>query len=80
MDIGGPVGTLTYDQESYHILFKVEYSNYRFAYTLKNRSEAFEKIKQVVTFIRVDTKKEVRYFYSDRGGEFTSNLTNDFFQ
>lgn len=78
-DIGGPIGAKTYDNMVYYILFKDEYSSFRFVHLLNSRKEASDKIRLVVAHIAADTKNKVRYLISDCGSEFTSNRSQEFF-
>lgn len=79
LDICGPVGEPTISGHKYFILFKDEYSNFRFIYFMKSREEAYECIRKTVARISADTKMHVRYMISDCGSEFTSKRTQDFF-
>lgn len=79
MDIGGPLGIATFNGDFYYLLLKDEYSSYRFVYTMKSRNEAFDHIKATVARIKAETKQDVRYLFSDRGSEFTSNRSQEFF-
>lgn len=76
-DIGGPVGASTYNQETYYILFKDEYSTFRFAWLMKSREEAFKRIEDVIRHIKANTNKEIRCLFTDRGSEFTSTRSED---
>lgn len=78
MDIGRPLGVDTYCGQSYFIIFKDEFSTYRFVFLMKSRSEAHDCIRSVVAHVKADAKKDVRYIFSDRGSEFTSNRSQEF--
>lgn len=78
VDIGGSVDQSTISGADYYILFKDEYSNFRFIYILKSRDEAFDCIRKTVSQIKSDTGKSVRHLVSDRGSEFTSKRTQEF--
>lgn len=79
VDICGPIGALSYNKKSYFILFKDEYSTYRHIYFMKSREEAYNLIRKYVAEVKADTNKNVLRFTSDRGSEFTSNRTQQFF-
>lgn len=79
VDIGGPVGATTISGGKYYILFKDEFTNYRFIFIMKSREEAHDNVKKVVAMIMADTKMNVRYAVSDSGSEFTSKRSQDYF-
>lgn len=79
MDICGPFGEGSAEVKQYFILFKDEYSNYRFIYFLKSRDEAFDCIRETVATIYAETQKEVRQIVSDCGSEFTSKRSKEYF-
>lgn len=79
VDVGGPVGATTLSGGKYYIIFKDEFSNYRFLFVMKSREEAHECIKKVVVAIIAYTKNHVRYIVSDSGSEFKSKRSQDYF-
>ena len=42
-------------------------------YFMKNKDEVFRKFKEFKALIENHTKKKIKNFQSDNGGEFTSN-------
>lgn len=68
------VGTRSISNCRYFILFKDEWSNYRFIYFIKIKG-AFDCIRKTITQITADTRSNIRYFMSDCGSEFTSKRT-----
>lgn len=79
VDIGGPVGQSTPGGCDYYILFKDEFTNFRFIFILKSRSEAYDCIRKTLSRIMADTQHKIRCIISDNGSEFTSNRTQDLF-
>jgi len=76
-DICGPLGSPSLSGSNYIVIFKDEYSNFRFVYCLKSRSEAHDCLKKTIALIRAETEKCVREMVSDRGSEYTSNRTQE---
>lgn len=48
VDICGPVGAETYSGSRYFILFKDEYSNFRFVYCMKSRDESHDISRECI--------------------------------
>ena len=46
-------------------------------YFMKNKDEVFSKFKEFKPLIENHTKKKIKTFRSDNGGEFTSNEFKD---
>lgn len=59
VDIDGPVGASSIEKHIYQVLFKDEYSNFRFVYTMKSRDETYGNMKKVVSSIMAETKMPV---------------------
>ena len=78
MDICGPVGQATFSGAQYFILFKDEFSNFRWIYFMKSREEAFGNICKLVAKVFAETQNNIRKLVSDCGSEFTSKRTQDF--
>jgi hypothetical protein len=67
-DVCGPFCS-SFSNYRYFVLFKDDYSGYRFVYFLKAKSEVSEKLEQMLAEAKA-TGKTVSEFLSDNGGEF----------
>jgi transposase InsO family protein len=67
-DVCGPFCS-SFSNYRYFVLFKDDYSGYRFVYFLKAKSEVSEKLEQMLAEAKA-TGKIVSEFLSDNGGEF----------
>ena len=70
-DVLGPVQTQSHQGKQYYISFIDDYSQYRFIYFLRHKSEVFETFKQWQTLVENQLGKRIQAFRSDGGGEFT---------
>ena len=71
-------GVLTKDHYRYFITFIDDYSRYCYVYLLKHKDEALEKFIMFKNEAETQTSKVLKRLRSDRGGEYTSNLFNEF--
>jgi len=71
-------GHLTRDGFRYFITFIDDFSKFTYVYLLKNKSEAFEKLKIFLNEVENQFGKKIKRFRSDRGGEYDSNVLNEF--
>lgn len=78
VDICGPLGAQTISGHEYFILFKDEYSTFRWIHFMKSRVEAFDHIKRCINAIESEFDYKVKKLVSDRGSEFTSNRTQEY--
>jgi hypothetical protein len=77
-DVCGPF-CYSFSNYRYFVLFKDDYSSFRFVYFLKEKSEVAEKLKQVIAETLVTGHKIVE-FLSDNGGEFDNNTVRAILQ
>lgn len=80
MDICGPVGVKTLAGSEYFILFKDEFSTYRFIYFLKTKGEAFDCLEKCFNQIYADTEHKILKIMSDRGSGFMSGRSQALLQ
>ena len=55
-----------------YVSFIDDFSRKTWIYFLKNKDEVFSKLKEFQALIENHTKKKIKTFRSDNGGEFTS--------
>ena len=58
---------------AYYVSFIDDFSRMTWIYFMKNKDEVFSKFKEFKALIKNHTKKNIKTFRSDNGGEFTSN-------
>ena len=58
---------------SYFITFIDDLSRFGYVYLMKHKSEAFDKFKEYQSMVEKQTRKSIKIFRSDRGGEYLSN-------
>ena len=57
----------------YYVSFIDDFSRMTWIYFMKNKDEVFSKFKEFKALIENHTKKKIKIFRLDNGGEFTSN-------
>jgi transposase InsO family protein len=72
-DIHGTTRTKVLQGESYFMLFIDDYIRMTWVTFLKNKLEAFEKIKTFTILVENETDLKIKCLRSDNGGEFTAN-------
>ena len=55
----------------YYVSFIDDFSRKTWIYFMKNKDEVFNKFKEFKALIENHTKKKIKIFRSDNGGEFT---------
>jgi hypothetical protein len=71
-DLYGPSRTRSIQGEHYFMLIIDDYTRMTWVYFLKEKSEAFEKLKAFKTYVENETNIKIKCLISDNGGEFTS--------
>ena len=71
-DVCGPMNQESIGGARYFITFIDDYSRICAVYTMKEKSEAFERFKEFETEVTNMTGKKIRRFRTDNGGEYTS--------
>ncbi|WVZ54196.1 hypothetical protein U9M48_005033, partial [Paspalum notatum var. saurae] len=77
-DICGEMSTPTKGQKVYFITFIDDYSRFGYVYLLKHKSEGFDVLKRFKTEVENQLNKTIKVLRTDRGGEYTSEILNDF--
>ena len=67
-------GMITKDNKKYFITFIDDCSRYCYVYLLKSKDEAFNKFLIYKSEAETQTRKVLKRLRSDRGGEYTSNM------
>jgi len=75
-----PARTQSLKGESYFMLFIDDYSRMTWVTFLREKSWAFEKFKAFKALVENETDLKIKCLRSDRGGEFTSNEFEEFFE
>lgn len=68
-DVCGPFDTPSISGYRYFVLFKDDYSRYRFVFFLKHKSEVVEKLKEMLSLAKTAGHK-IKEILCDNGGEF----------
>ena len=77
-DLCGPIGVERYSGEKIFILYVDDYSRMMTIMYLREKSEAFEKLKWYLARVEKETRKRLKCLRSDKGSEFISNEFNKF--
>ncbi|MCI09010.1 ubiquitin carboxyl-terminal hydrolase [Trifolium medium] len=77
-DICGPINPSSNGGCRYFITFTDDYSIKTWTYPLKVKSSAFEVFKRFKALVEKESSHQIKCLRTDRGGEFTSSLFNDF--
>lgn len=72
-DLCGPMPVATPSGSLYYVIFIDDYSGMRFISFLKSKSEAADRMKDLVHKIRGETGNLVRVFRTDNGGEWSGH-------
>ena len=78
-DLCGPIGTKSYMGDKIFIFFVDDYYRMMIAMYLREKSKAFEKFKWHITRVEKEIGKNFKCLLLDRGGEFSSNEFNKFY-
>ena len=78
IDLCGPIGIESYNEDKYFILFVDDYSRMMTIMYLKETSEVFQKFKWYLARVEKEIGKRLKCLRSDKGGEFISNEFNNF--
>jgi hypothetical protein len=77
-DICGPMSVQSKGGALYFILFKDDYSSFRFVFCIRHKSDALECFQRVFKTILRDTGNTISILQTDRGGEFTNKVFDKF--
>lgn len=70
MDVGGPIEIDSLGGARYYVIFKDDYSHFRFVYFLKNKSEVAKRVENLLNVTEKICGHPVKFFMSDHGTEF----------
>ncbi|KAK9077208.1 hypothetical protein SSX86_005544 [Deinandra increscens subsp. villosa] len=77
-DLCGPISPASSSNKRYILMFIDDYSRKGWIHFLTNKSECFEIFKKFKVAVETETGLKIKGLRSDRGGEFTSNMFNEF--
>ncbi|KAK1423646.1 hypothetical protein QVD17_18952 [Tagetes erecta] len=77
-DLCGPITPETMAGNRYFLLIVDDYSRYMWVFIIKTKDEALEKFKDFKTQVENESKYRLKMLRTDRGGEFNSQLFNDY--
>ncbi|KAF5794275.1 putative RNA-directed DNA polymerase [Helianthus annuus] len=77
-DLCGPITPKTIGGNSYFLLLVDDFSRYMWVYMLQSKDQAFERFKWFKALVEKNGKYKVETLRTDRGGEFTSKVFNEF--
>ncbi|KAL4278554.1 hypothetical protein GQ457_03G001430 [Hibiscus cannabinus] len=77
-DIAGPFDIPSLGGNRYYITFIDDYSRKCWVYILKEKSEALAKFKEFKAMAEKQSGQYIKILRSDRGGEYTTKLFEDF--
>ena len=77
-DICGPMAHLSLGGALYYILFKDDFSGYRYIFCIAEKTEALRCLQTVYHEIFRDTGNRLQIFRTDGGGEFTSKQFEEY--
>ena len=77
-DVCGPISVPTIGGSRYFITFIDNYTRYTIAYMMKHKDEAFSKFQEYVAMAETKFNYRVVKVRTDNGGEYCSEIFNDF--
>lgn len=77
-DVCGPLNPVSTGGNQYFLTFIDDYSRKTWVYFLKRKSEVFEIFKEFKTLVERQSGCYIKVLRSDQGGEFTSDLFENF--
>lgn len=77
-DVCGPMQSVSIAGSRYFVLFKDDYSHFRFVYFMRNKSEVIQKLKMFLALTQTETEHRVRILRSDNGTEFVNKEMDEF--
>ena len=72
MDLAGPMQTQSIQGNFYHYIIVDDYSQFKWVFFLRTKSQAFEHFQFFLAFVSTQFNANVKAARSDRGGEFLS--------
>lgn len=77
-DVCGPIEEKSFGGSRYFVLFKDDFSHFRFVYFLENKSEVPEKVKVFVNMAEKQFGHPIKILQTDNGGEFVNATVKAF--
>lgn len=77
-DVCGPIEETSLNGSRYFVIFKDDFSHFRFVYFLKHKSEVLEKCKSFVRLAEKECGHPIRILQSDNGTEYVNNGMKQF--
>ncbi|PHT36714.1 hypothetical protein CQW23_24414 [Capsicum baccatum] len=77
-DLAGPFDIPSLGGNRYYLTFIDDFSRRSWVYILKEKSETLDKFKEFKAMVEKQSGYYVKILRSDRGGEYTANLFEDF--
>ncbi|GAU29997.1 hypothetical protein TSUD_160820 [Trifolium subterraneum] len=77
-DICGPITPQSNGGSRYFITFTDDFSRKTWIYLLVNKASAFDEFKKFKVLVEKESNSQIMCLRTDRGGEFTSNVFNEF--
>lgn len=79
-DLCGPFEVRSLGGARYFLLLKDEFSHFRYVFFIKEKSDAPNKIKFCVKFMRKEIGRDIKIFRSDNGTEFVNKAVDNFLE
>lgn len=79
-DVCGPMQNVSVGGSRYFVLFKDDFSHFRFIYFMKKKSEVVEKLKIFIAMTQKETGHNIQVLRSDNGTEFVNNEVKSFLE
>uniref|UniRef100_A0A0A1X768 Retrovirus-related Pol polyprotein from transposon TNT 1-94 n=1 Tax=Zeugodacus cucurbitae TaxID=28588 RepID=A0A0A1X768_ZEUCU len=77
-DVCGPINVKSVGGARYFLTFIDDFSRMIFIYSIKEKSEVFEKFKTFKNMVENQTQKTIKKLRSDNGTEYTNNKFSEF--
>lgn len=77
-DVAGPIEPASIGGSRYFVVFKDDFSHFRYVRFMKNKSEVFNHFRNFVKMVDTQYDFRVRICRSDNGGEFCSRNMTEF--
>ena len=71
-DVCGPMSVSARGGYHYFVTFTDDLSRYGYIYSMKHKSETFEKFKEFQNEVENHRNRKIKFLRSDRGGEYLS--------
>ena len=79
-DLAGPMEVNSIAGHRYICVFTCDHTSFAWVYLLKSKDDTLDKFKHFVPMIEKQTGSKIKFFRSDRGGEFMSDEFTKFLE